>query len=183
MREALIEAAAAEFFETGYHTASTNRIAARAGLSSGVFYNYFRDKVEVLLAVYEHWVDEEWALIRADIADGSRSFEQRIEALVPKLLQHHAKWHRLRHALLVLTPTEPRVAASRTTSRRRQVAEVIRLLGRRPTRRLRVQVAVKLLAFEAVADSLVTGEAERLGLAPDDLAAHLAELLLPLIRP
>ncbi|TAL23127.1 MAG: TetR/AcrR family transcriptional regulator, partial [Aquabacterium sp.] len=48
LRCALVDAAALEIRESGYHATSSNRIAARAGLSAGAFYNYFQDKVDVL---------------------------------------------------------------------------------------------------------------------------------------
>jgi AcrR family transcriptional regulator len=60
----LIDAAAAEIRDVGWLATSMSRIAHRAGLSSGVFYNYFKNKVDVLLAVYENWITEEWRIVR-----------------------------------------------------------------------------------------------------------------------
>jgi AcrR family transcriptional regulator len=183
IREALVAAAADEFRETGYFKTQSNRIAQRAGLSPGVFYNYFSDKVEVLLAVYERWVDAEWALIGQVLVQGQAPSPAQIRRLLPAILQHHQHWFRLRHALLSLTRDEPRVEAARTASRNRQVDGAVRLLGYRSSRKLRTQVAFTLLAVEAVADCIASGEAARMHLDEAQLAHQLADSLISILTP
>jgi AcrR family transcriptional regulator len=51
-REAVIEAAIAEFGEHGYHAASTAAIAKRAGISQPYIYALFSDKQTLFLACY-----------------------------------------------------------------------------------------------------------------------------------
>jgi AcrR family transcriptional regulator len=53
-REALIEAALAEFAEHGLDAPSLDAICARAGYTRGAFYVHFRDRAELLVAVVEH---------------------------------------------------------------------------------------------------------------------------------
>jgi AcrR family transcriptional regulator len=53
-REALLDAASAEFAAHGYKDASVNRILATAGFSKGSFYYYFDDKADLAAAVVEH---------------------------------------------------------------------------------------------------------------------------------
>lgn len=53
----IVEAGAAVLAERGYHEASTNRIAAAAGVSPGTLYGYFADKDEIVGAVIERVVD------------------------------------------------------------------------------------------------------------------------------
>jgi AcrR family transcriptional regulator len=50
-RDALLDAAAKEFAEHGYETASLNRMLLAAGLSKGSFYYYFDDKADLAAAV------------------------------------------------------------------------------------------------------------------------------------
>src|SRR4051794_10562957 len=49
----LLDAAVAEFAAYGYHGARVARVAKRAGTAHGTFYVYFKDKDDLLLAVYE----------------------------------------------------------------------------------------------------------------------------------
>lgn len=53
----LIDASARVLTADGYHRASTNRIAAEAGVSPGTLYQYFSNKNELVAAVIERLVD------------------------------------------------------------------------------------------------------------------------------
>jgi AcrR family transcriptional regulator len=53
-REALIDAALAEFAEHGLDAPSLDAICARAGYTRGAFYVHFRDRADLLVAVVEH---------------------------------------------------------------------------------------------------------------------------------
>ncbi len=181
LRSSLIDAAAAEIRESGWFATSTNRIAARADLSSGVFYNYFSDKVDVLLAVYERWVLEEWAMVRRVFGEPGVGPRQRIDRLVPLLIEHHAAWSRLRHALAVLTRDDERVRAARLQSRITQIDEVVRLVGRRSSAKLRAAVAIRLMMFEAVADAIAAGDADAMSLDRRTLSEELASSLMALL--
>lgn len=55
--ERIVEAGATVLAERGYHDASTNRIAAAAGVSPGTLYGYFADKDEIVGAVIDRVVD------------------------------------------------------------------------------------------------------------------------------
>jgi AcrR family transcriptional regulator len=52
-QDALLKAAADEFSEKGYASASVNRIIARAGMSKGSLYYYFDDKGDLFATVME----------------------------------------------------------------------------------------------------------------------------------
>ncbi len=53
-REALIDAALAEFAEHGLDAPSLDAICARAGYTRGAFYVHFRDRNDLMVAVVEH---------------------------------------------------------------------------------------------------------------------------------
>jgi AcrR family transcriptional regulator len=57
MVERIIDAAQAVLLERGYQGASTNRIAERAGISPGSFYQYFPDKEAVLAEVLDRYTE------------------------------------------------------------------------------------------------------------------------------
>lgn len=179
----MVDAAAEEIAETGWFSTSTNRIANRAGLSAGVFYNYFSDKIDILLAVYDRWVDDEWVLITKALGDSAvrAPLDQAVDNLVPMLIDHHVRWARMRHALIVLSRSDERVKASRIRSRERQIASIVKILGIRQTAKARSAIAVRLLAFEAVADTIAGGEADALSLDKNTLAAELASTLKSLV--
>ncbi|MFN9726951.1 TetR/AcrR family transcriptional regulator [Acidovorax sp.] len=184
LRASLVDAAAMEIREVGWFATSTNRIAARAGLSSGVFYNYFSDKVEVLLAVYERWVSQEWAMVREVFGEPGLGARERIDRLVPLLIEHHSEWSRLRHALAVLARDDERVHKARLQSRINQIDEVVRLIGRRSSAKLRTAVAIRLMMFEAVADAIAAGDADAMILDRRTLSEELASsLIVLLMRP
>jgi AcrR family transcriptional regulator len=56
-RKAILDAAEAVFAEKGMHVARVQDIAARAGLSVGVIYNYFEQKEDVLIALLTERID------------------------------------------------------------------------------------------------------------------------------
>jgi len=68
-RERLIEAASAEFAESGYARANVTRISERAGFGKGTVYNYFSSKYDLLLAVVEHAMELLLVEIEHEIAN------------------------------------------------------------------------------------------------------------------
>jgi AcrR family transcriptional regulator len=56
--DAIVEAAAQVFESLGYATATTNRIAARAGVSIGSLYQYFPNKDAILVALARRHLEE-----------------------------------------------------------------------------------------------------------------------------
>lgn len=61
--EAILTATAHILTETGYDTASTNRITERAGISIGSPYQYFPNKEAIVTALRSRHVDEVSAII------------------------------------------------------------------------------------------------------------------------
>lgn len=53
--EQILQAAAVVFAERGYDAATTNAIAARAGISPGSLYQYFRNKDEIARGLAEYY--------------------------------------------------------------------------------------------------------------------------------
>lgn len=72
----LIDAAAAEFGERGYHEAAITGITQRAGVALGTFYTYFESKEEVFRAL----VREMSRATRAHVADAVKTAPDRLAA-------------------------------------------------------------------------------------------------------
>lgn len=97
----LVEAAAQVFSREGAD-ATTNRIAARAGLSIGTLYQYFPDKLSLLQAVAERHVrdaDQQLTVVFARLREDTPPFDTTMRVLLEALVELHVDRPRL-HALL-----------------------------------------------------------------------------------
>lgn len=56
-RRRIIETATKEFAKKGYHDASINNIASKAGVSVGSIYKYFDNKKELFLTIVDHSIN------------------------------------------------------------------------------------------------------------------------------
>lgn len=72
----LLEAAAKEFGERGYHDAAISGITQRAGVALGTFYTYFESKEEVFRAL----VGDMSHQVRAHVAEAIKGASDRIAA-------------------------------------------------------------------------------------------------------
>lgn len=69
MVERILAAGRDVVLRDGYDAASTNRIAAEAGVSPGSLYQYFPDKEAVLSAIVDRYVDDVSKRVTAALAD------------------------------------------------------------------------------------------------------------------
>lgn len=94
-RASLVTAAKDEFSERGYASATAKSIAERAGVSTGSFYQYFRDKDQVLYELAEERLlrvatqvvtrlsaDRELPTTRAEISQSIRGEMRQLVAIV-----------------------------------------------------------------------------------------------------
>ncbi|MGI8313753.1 TetR/AcrR family transcriptional regulator [Halobacillus mangrovi] len=56
-RDRILNAALREFAQRGYKQASTNQIVKDADISKGALFHYFKNKKDLYLALYDHFVD------------------------------------------------------------------------------------------------------------------------------
>ncbi|MDW5596142.1 TetR/AcrR family transcriptional regulator [Conexibacter stalactiti] len=109
--EALLEAAAQVFERHGYAAGTTNRIAARAGVSIGSLYQYYPSKDAILLALVERHVAEGEAAL-APLAgwlagDSSPGLRDGLQALVAAMVALHADRPALHRVLFEEAPRPP----------------------------------------------------------------------------
>ncbi|NUT42931.1 MAG: TetR family transcriptional regulator [Thermoactinospora sp.] len=124
----ILDAAEQVIAETGYPDLTTNQVAARAGMSPGSLYQFFRNKEEILDGLVARYTDERrafWAERMAQAPPGL-PLERLIDALVDESVafktRSPAYW-----SLLYGTATGDRLAAASLTLHA-AVAEQVRLM-------------------------------------------------------
>lgn len=94
-RQAILDAAREVFGELGYETATVRDIIRRTGLAAGTFYNYFRSKDEVYLALASEGARQFAPLLKAQRAQ-SANWEEFVHAAIEAyylfLADAHKSW-------------------------------------------------------------------------------------------
>ena len=115
---ALLKATAHILVKEGYESASTNRIAAAAGVSIGSLYQYFPSKEALVAAVVDRHMQEMMQLLRAAV---DRVREQPVEVatreLVRVMIDAHRVDPRLHRALVEQVPRVGRLENVRAIDR------------------------------------------------------------------
>ena len=166
----LIEAAAAEFNESGFSGTDTNRIARRAGFAPQTFYRWFEDKIDAFIRVYDAWQIEEARALAPLLAENAPDADVAAAAVA-----HHRAYLKFRRSLRQLSLEHPKVRAARAASRLRQIERIRTGQGARAADP--AVLAAWLLEMERLSDALAEGEVEDMGLDPAATAAALAEII------
>lgn len=170
----LLEAAAAEFNEGGFSGTDTNRIARRAGFAPQTFYRWFKDKIEIFIAVYQTWEDVERRTLGRLLADNATT-KQLIDALVA----HHRDYKVFRRSLRLLSLDDETVRRARAASRVRQIAQLQEWRGKsgRYKDADDAALATLLLQMERLADALAEQEFEDMNVSPAAAQRALADII------
>lgn len=174
-RERLIAAAGAEFREASFAGTDSNRIARRAGFAPQTFYRWFKDKIEIFIAVYRAWEEEELRTVNALLVEGADD-----EAVVEAAVAHHRAWLKFRRSLRALSVENAQVRAARAESRLRQVAQIARWNG--PRAPAADEIAARLLQLERLTDAIAEGEFIDMGMTEDAARRLLVEIFAELRR-
>lgn len=62
-KEKLINSADELFKKRGFYNTNSKEITSNAGVSTGVFYNYFKDKIDIFLEIFQGDCDYSYALL------------------------------------------------------------------------------------------------------------------------
>jgi AcrR family transcriptional regulator len=165
----LLQAAMAEFIESGYAGTDTNRIARRAGFAPQTFYRWFADKTAILIEVLHVWEEVEQAVLQSLMDDQDTPVLQLAQACVENI----RPFLTFRRNLRAVASTHADIRAARAASRRRLLAH----LAQRHPQQDKAQLAAWLVQFEQLSEAIAEGDFEDLD-APDDAAmAALAGLI------
>lgn len=163
----MLEGAARVFRREGF-SATTNRIAAEAGVSVGTLYEYFPDKQALLVALAERHLDEAERGIERALAEASTP------ALLEELQRAIVASHRYPSQAIDLVAAAPRVGAELQRRAADLRARVLAALAERCRRLPRPEVRARIV-FGLVAElsSRTLYEVD----GPDAHAPIAAELL------
>lgn len=103
-RELILAAAQEVFFEKGYHSATSEEIAKRAGIGKGTIYQYFDSKPEIFLEMHRLYI-EQYTEMLTDLLDDACSFEENLRRLVHFHITNMEELSR--YAMRFLTDTPP----------------------------------------------------------------------------
>jgi AcrR family transcriptional regulator len=108
----ILEAAADLFATEGYDNVTTSDIALRAGKPVGSVYTYFKDKQQILLALWDRLYREEAeaALDELALTHGT-DLREVISRAVARLFERRALYRKLSPTIAYLTTQNPDVAA------------------------------------------------------------------------
>jgi len=128
----VILVAAAQVFENhGYASGTTNRIAARAGVSIGTLYQYFPSKEAIAVALLERHIADtdhrlhEWV---GHMVVEQHSLSGALRDYVTGMLEMHSRQPRLQHILIEETPLPERVHQALLEAERQAAKTVAGLL-------------------------------------------------------
>ena len=169
----LLHAATAEFVEHGYEGTSTNRISERAGFAPQTFYRWYKDKLDVFIAVYKAWAEAEMAQLDAMLTESADSLH-----LAEACVENHRSFLTFQRGLRRLAQDAPVVREARAQTRRAQIAGI----RQKQPGLSDEQVAALLIGIEQLCEALAEGEFADLGLSGSDCYARLAGMIQQL-RP
>jgi AcrR family transcriptional regulator len=164
----LLHAATAEFVEHGYDGTSTNRISERAGFAPQTFYRWYKDKLEVFIAVHKAWAEAEMAQLEAMLTEAADNLH-----LAEACVESHRSLLTFQRSLRRLRQDSAPVRQACAHTRQAQI-ERIRL--KLPTLSAE-RVASLLIGIEHLCEALAEGEFDDLGLAGTDAYASLASMI------
>lgn len=182
-REAILEAAMAEFAEKGYSRAKLDDIARRAEFGKGTLYNYFRGGKEgMLFAIFDRLFDEMESLTGRSFVGDSLSFREALYDYTVSCLTFYLERKEL---FLILVKEAHRMCFGENPEHaayfRRQQERMVRALMR-PVRQAMEQGQLRPMDARAVAHMIlgnIQGLQVHLILAHDDAFAGAAPAFEP----
>jgi AcrR family transcriptional regulator len=154
-RAVILSAARQVFGEVGYDAATVRDIVRRTGLSVGAFYNYFRSKEEIFVALADDGARRFRPILEAQHAKAA-SYEEALRgglsAYFEFIAQEHEAWRAQRPA------GEPRPHARGTPEMGAVFEEVRRVLAEAMARSHGAQVDLDYLAAACIAIAREVGD-------------------------
>ena len=178
--EAILEAAAQIFERHGYAAGTTNRIAARAGVSIGSLYQYFPNKDAILVALVHRHLAEGTATLQPHLDrlnDGAR-FDDVLPDIVHAMVAMHALAPGLHRVLFEETQLPPTLRAELDGLEDRLVEVAAAALApdpHSPPTDPRLSARIVISAIEGLTHRLVLRPPP--GVTPEAIAREITEIV------
>jgi AcrR family transcriptional regulator len=178
--EAILQAAAQVFERHGYAAGTTNRIAARAGVSVGTLYQYFPNKDAILVALVREHLEEGTAALQPQLRSlsaGAR-FEDLLPGIVDAMVALHSTAPGLHRVLFEETKLPRSLRAELETLEDQLVELAAASLAADPSTAFgdpRLRARIVIATIEALTHRLVLRPAQ--GAKPEDLAREITRLV------
>ncbi len=161
-RQRLLDAACDEFCEVPFFETDTNKIARRANVSPGTFYNHFKDKIEIFAEAFARLNTEEVADItrKTEAARHSgASLVETIDVMVDTLLACRQRQALIRLQVEVLKHVEPRVRDAEMRGRLNNIDTIKQALAQRGVAPATdCELHLNIYVINLLADGIVNGE-------------------------
>lgn len=152
----VLDTAAALFAEAGYESATTNAIAARAGISIGSLYQFFPNKEAILEALVERYVTDLRTVLDNALsseANAGRTFSDMIEGMIQQMAAFEAS-HQAFGVIFVSPEGSIKDSAATTQMHEEIVARVEAFIAERfpmlEAERARIAAAVGVAMFKGM---------------------------------
>jgi AcrR family transcriptional regulator len=163
----IIAAAMQLFSEKGFHATNSKEIAKAAGVATGCFYSYFRDKKAVFFEALRIYLDEFSAIFREHVGAldqeslGRREF---LRGLIDSILDAHQVFTGFHNELIVMYFADPEIRQLTEEYDRHTIQFTLEYL-RKAQPHLRVSdpeaaASVVYWAVQGMLDKIVFSEAE-----------------------
>lgn len=154
-RERILSSALELFADKGFSSTSVRSLAARAGVSQGLLYNYFDSKLDLLRAIFARGAEEvDETFAAAEAATPSESLAVLVRAAFEAVRHNRQFWrlsYQLRMQADVLADVGPEIAARGAAIRSR----IEELLDRAGARRASVRATLLFAAIDGAAQHYV----------------------------
>jgi AcrR family transcriptional regulator len=144
MCDTIRDAAARVLARDGAVRFNTNRVAEVAGISVGSLYQYYPNKIALLLDLYEREVYATWAVVSAELFGGERAPRERFARAIAYFFRVEAAGAPLRMLL-----ADAAIAVSETNEFAVRELEIVTAMQRFLRQSLRGRLRGRDLAFEA----------------------------------
>lgn len=111
-KESIIKAGFELFCENGYYNTNTAEIAKNAGVSTGIVYQYFKDKHDILISSLEKYADNICypTSCIADIKLNKNNIEKSIKEMILKFIENHKLSPKAHEEIMAMTHLDEDVA-------------------------------------------------------------------------
>lgn len=141
------------FSKKGIHGTNSKEIAEKAGVSTGSFYAYFKDKKQLLLEILEDFLNQIYMIVWKDLGSYSpdRLTRDDIQSIVTNVFKAYDLAPRFLSQTHALRYSDPEINRVYERERQREVAQILTLItGNHERLHVRDPFAVAIIVHNAV---------------------------------